>query len=157
MVLDLISHHDPLLHGPAPYSTLIHTSYPCQSTPHTQGIPSLSSSVLVCTFFNLPVHFCTPMTSFCLAPQPAPIHPPIFILTPCHLGTLSAIGTLCAHDDAPRFHACFAPISKFSNFDFKPISCADTAQLPVHFHHPLSPPSTHWGPSHCSNPRTTVC
>ena len=62
---DLISLHHPLLHDPAPYSMLICTSYPGQSTPHTLGILSLSSPALLCAFFTPPCHF---------------LHPGVFIL-----------------------------------------------------------------------------
>ena len=116
----MISHLDPSLHDPTPYPTLIHTSYPCQPTPHTQGIPSLSSPALLCAFFALPVDFRAPTTQFRLAPQPAPVRPPAFVPTPRRLGALSAVGALrrrrpalCARDVAPRFCARFAHILDF--------------------------------------------
>ena len=142
----MLSHLDPSLHDPAPYPTLIRTSYPCQPTPHTQGIPSLPSPALLCAFFDLPVHFRTPTISFRFAPQPALFHPPAFVLTPRRLGALSAVGALrrrrpalCARDVVPRFRADFDFRRFSSSFRFDPIFRADTARLPghpiVHYNH----------------------
>ena len=119
----MLSHLDPSLHDPAPYPTLIRTSYPCQPTPHTQGIPSLPSPALLCAFFDLPVHFRAPTISFLFTPQPALFHPPAFIPTPHRLGALSTVGALrrrhpalCACDVVPCFRTRFTLISIFVDF-----------------------------------------